>query len=132
VGVGCSQKGILRLGEDHNISWTKCPPAPLQRHAARFTAGRFSFYDGGVANKRQERDRLAQSDHHIAELKQSIHEQLDLIDELKRAGRDAAEDEELLDALLCRRDGGDQKKERSGLQSACDELIDKGAFITGE
>ena len=25
-----------------------------------------------------------------------------------------------------------QKKERSGLQSACDELIDKGAFITGE
>jgi hypothetical protein len=24
------------------------------------------------------------------------------------------------------------KKERSGLQSACDELIDKGAFITGE
>jgi hypothetical protein len=25
-----------------------------------------------------------------------------------------------------------QKKERSGLQSACDELIDKGAIITGE
>ena len=25
-----------------------------------------------------------------------------------------------------------RKKERSGLQSACDELIDKGAFITGE
>jgi hypothetical protein len=24
------------------------------------------------------------------------------------------------------------KKERSGLQSACDELIDKGAIITGE
>ena len=24
------------------------------------------------------------------------------------------------------------KKERSGLQSACDELIDKVAFITGE
>jgi len=27
---------------------------------------------------------------------------------------------------------GLQKKERSGLQSACDELIDKGAIITGE
>jgi hypothetical protein len=26
----------------------------------------------------------------------------------------------------------DKKKERSGLQSACDELIDKGAFITDE
>ena len=26
---------------------------------------------------------------------------------------------------------GLQKKERSGLQSACDELIDKGAIITG-
>jgi hypothetical protein len=25
-----------------------------------------------------------------------------------------------------------QKKERSGLQSACDELTDKGAFITDE
>ena len=25
-----------------------------------------------------------------------------------------------------------RKKERSGLQSACDELIDKGAIITGE
>ena len=25
-----------------------------------------------------------------------------------------------------------EKKERSGLQSACDELIDKGAIITGE
>jgi hypothetical protein len=24
------------------------------------------------------------------------------------------------------------KKERSGLQAACDELIDKGAIITGE
>jgi hypothetical protein len=24
-----------------------------------------------------------------------------------------------------------EKKERSGLQSACDELIDKGAIITG-
>ena len=48
----------------------------------------------------QKQDQLAQSDHHIAELKQSINEQLDLIDELKRAGRDAAEDEELLDALI--------------------------------
>jgi hypothetical protein len=25
-----------------------------------------------------------------------------------------------------------EKKSRSGLQSACDELIDKGAIITGE
>jgi hypothetical protein len=25
-----------------------------------------------------------------------------------------------------------KKKERAGLQSACDELIDKGAIITGE
>jgi hypothetical protein len=25
-----------------------------------------------------------------------------------------------------------EKKRRSGLQSACDELIDKGAIITGE
>jgi hypothetical protein len=25
-----------------------------------------------------------------------------------------------------------KKKSRSGLQSACDELIDKGAIITGE
>jgi hypothetical protein len=69
-------------------------------HAARFTAGRYSFYDASMANKRQKQDQLAQSDHHIAELKQSINEQLDLIDELKRAGRDAAEDEELLDALI--------------------------------
>ena len=45
----------------------------------------------------QKQDQLAQCDHHIVELKQSINEQLDLIDELKRAGRDAAEDEELLD-----------------------------------
>jgi hypothetical protein len=28
--------------------------------------------------------------------------------------------------------GRRKKKKRSGLQSACDELIDKGAFITGE
>jgi hypothetical protein len=27
---------------------------------------------------------------------------------------------------------GETKKERSGLQSACDELIDKSAIITGE
>ena len=34
-------------------------------------------------------------------------------------------------AALHRR-GAPEKKSRSGLQSACDELIDKGAIITGE
>jgi hypothetical protein len=33
---------------------------------------------------------------------------------------------------LLRARGRRKKKERSGLQSACDELTDKGAFITGE
>ena len=41
-----------------------------------------------------------QSDRFIAAVKQSINKQLDLIDELKRAGGDAAKDEELLDTLV--------------------------------
>jgi hypothetical protein len=45
----------------------------------------------------QKQDQLAQSDRFIAAVKQSINKQLDLIDELKRAGGDAAKDEELLD-----------------------------------
>jgi hypothetical protein len=49
-----------------------------------------------MANKRQKQDQLAQSDRFIAAVKQSINKQLDLIDELKRAGRDAAEDEEFV------------------------------------
>ena len=53
-----------------------------------------------MANKRQKQDQLAQSDRFIAELKQSINKQLDLIDELKRAGGDVAKDEELLDTLI--------------------------------
>ena len=36
------------------------------------------------------------------------------------------------DVLAQRARGRRKKKERSGLQSARDELIDKGAFITGE
>jgi hypothetical protein len=60
--------------------------------------GIFSMLAGNKSSPH--RDRLARSDHHIAELKQSINEQLDLIDESKQAGRDAAEDEELLDALI--------------------------------
>ena len=53
-----------------------------------------------MANKRQKQDQLAQSDRFIAAVKQSINKQLDLIGELKRAGGDAAEDEELLDTLI--------------------------------
>jgi hypothetical protein len=53
-----------------------------------------------MVNKRQKQDQLAQSNRFIAAVKQSINKQLDLIDELKRAGRDAAEDEESLDALI--------------------------------
>jgi hypothetical protein len=54
----------------------------------------------GMANKCQERDHLAQSDRHIAEVKQSIKKQFELVDELKRAGRDATKAEELLDTLI--------------------------------
>jgi hypothetical protein len=40
------------------------------------------------------------------------------------------------DQILARADAASlmsrEKKQRSGLQSACDELIDKGAIITGE
>ena len=53
-----------------------------------------------MANKRQKQDQLAQSDRFIAAVKQSINKQLDLIDELKRAGGDVAKDEELLDTLI--------------------------------
>jgi hypothetical protein len=53
-----------------------------------------------MANKRQKQDQLAQSDRFIAAVKQSINKQLDLINELKRTGRDAAEDEKLLDTLI--------------------------------
>jgi len=38
----------------------------------------------------------------------------------------------LLSALWLKNARIIEKKERSGLQSACDELIDKGAIITGE
>jgi hypothetical protein len=55
--------------------------------AARFTAGRFSFYDAGMAKKRQERDPLAQSGRYIAEVKQSIKKQLE--DALQTARRPA-------------------------------------------
>jgi hypothetical protein len=53
-----------------------------------------------MAKKLQERDPLAQSGRYIAEVKQSIKKQLELIDGLKRAGGDGAEAEELLDALI--------------------------------
>jgi hypothetical protein len=39
---------------------------------------------------------------------------------------------EQADQAAQRARGAGEKKERSGLQSARDELIDKGAFITGE
>jgi predicted NUDIX family phosphoesterase len=45
-------------------------------------------------------DELAQFDRHISEVKQSIEKKLDLIEKLKREGRDTAEAEELLDTLI--------------------------------
>jgi putative transposase len=52
---------------------------------------------------------------------------------LKKLLADAMLDNAALkDLLAARKDGEPPKKERSGLQSACDELIDKGAIITGE
>jgi biopolymer transport protein ExbB/TolQ len=48
----------------------------------------------------QKQDQLAQFDRHISEVKQSIEKKLDLIEKLKREGRDTAEAEELLDTLI--------------------------------